>query len=168
MKQRFGFVSNSSSSSFLVPFDAFEKYGVRCIKLSDEIVKCLEQYFKKFNGDKADFSKSKDWWLTEMVSDCMEQCVQLCDDDEAIEYLNGNDAPYGWYDENGEKRYVCLHGNDDYTDFYIAIGDLIGREATGEVPQIVRVKFVMEKILKSKALNKTQKLGAIEDYFNTL
>ncbi len=168
MKTRVSFVSNSSSSSFLVPFDAFEKYGVHCVKLSDEIVECLNKYFEDFNGNKVDFSKSKDWWLTEMVSDCMEQCGQLCGDDEAIEYLEGNNAPYGWYDENGEKRYVCLHGGDDYCDFYIAVGDLIGREELGEIPQIVKAKLVVQKIMRSKALNKNQKLSAIEDYFEKM
>ena len=166
MKQRKAFVSNSSSSSFLMPMDV-SSIGVNCIMLSDEIVRCFRKYLTDFEGKNVDLSASDHWWLTELIADCDSHYEELCEKG-GIEYLAGNEYPYGWYDEGGEKRYVLLRGGDEYNEFFVAIGDLIGKEQQGQVPNGIRAKFVVEKILRSKVLNKTQKLSAIEHYFETM
>ena len=166
MKLRKNFVSNSSSSSFLMPMDV-SGMGVACIKLSNEVIECFRQYLTDFDGKKVDLSASKEWWLTELVSDCEENYGDLSKKG-GIEYLAGNEYPYGWYDDDGIKKYVRLRGRSDYNEFFIAVGDLIGRAEQGEIPDGLKVKFFSEKILRSKAMNKTQKLLAIENYFETM
>lgn len=166
MKLRSGFISNSSSSSFLMPMDV-SNMGVECIKLSDEIIKCFKQYLTDFDGKNVDLSASNEWWLTTLVSDCEEHYGDLCRNG-GIEYLAGNECPYGWYDDDGPKRYIRLRGKSEYNEFFIAVGDLVGRAQQGQIPKGIEVKFFIEKILRSKAMNKTQKLLAIENYFETM
>ena len=166
MKTRTGFVSNSSSSSFLVPFNVSEK-GIACVKLSKEIVDCLNRNLFDYDGKKVDLSKSQDWWLTEMVSDCDSARYDFLDK-EAIQYLEGNNAPYGWYDEDGEERYIQLKGHSPYDDFFIAVGDLIGCPPQNELPEAFQMRSRINEILKCKALNKTEKLKAIKHYINLI
>ena len=166
MKLRSGFVSNSSSSSFLMPMDVSD-IGVECIKLSDEVIECFKQYLTDFDGKNVDLSASKEWWLTRMVSDCEDHYSDLRKKG-GIEYLAGNEYPYGWYEDDGPKRYVRLGGKNGHNEFFIAVGDLVGRMQQGQMPKGIEIKFFIEKILHSKAMNKTQKLLAIENYFETM
>ena len=164
MKSRRGYVSNSSSSSFLVPKDLGEG-RVRCVKLPPEIWKKIEENHIDWDGKRYVMSPvSSEWWLTEFVSDCMEdEYKRICCINGAISYLEGNDAPYGWYDEDGESNYILFkkHGISYYVDAY----DIIGDSRDG-MPTIFELRDKVNEIMRVKGLNMSQKLGAIKHIFN--
>lgn len=165
MKRRMSYVSNSSSSSFLVPKDVFDDdIGMRCVKLPEEIWKAIERNHVEFDGTKLDLSSvSNEWWLTVLVSDCMDEWGRINSIPGAKPYLEGHDAPYGWYDEDGEKNYIVFtkYGEKFYVDAY----DFIGHEGN-EIPDAVRLREEVNRIMESKSLNKSQKLDAIKCLFN--
>ena len=159
------YVSNSSSSSFLVPRDLFndDDIGIRCVKLPEEIWKAIEANHVDFDGKKPEMSSvSNEWWLTVLVSDCMDEWGRISGIHGAIPYLEGHDAPYGWYSEDGEKNYVVFtrFGEKFYVDAY----DL--NVCDDGIPSVVQLREKANSIFASKALNKTQKLEALQCLFN--
>lgn len=67
MKIRKGYVSNSSSSSFIVTQDLTNK-GISCIKLSEEQKELING--TNIYGDIINLDLDKDYWLTQFLSDC--------------------------------------------------------------------------------------------------
>lgn len=87
MKIRSGYVSNSSSSSFLVTEDLTDK-GITCLKLS-QIQK------ERINGstiydEKINISTDKDIYLTEFIGDCHEDKYEVIEGVEHILYQEGD------------------------------------------------------------------------------
>ena len=162
MKKRFSYVSNSSSSSFLVPHEVTGR--VSSIKLPNEIWKAIEKNHIGWNGEKFNLSEESDeWWLTELVSDCWEEEYEAVSSIEhAHSYLEGSDAPYGWYENDGEKNYIVFKDGD--TDFYVAAYDISGKD--GGIPEIIDIREKAKGILYNKALNKTLKLNALKNLFD--
>ena len=68
MKIRSNYVSNSSSSSFIVNKDLSNK-GVSCLKLSDEQKKLINGT-TIYGQDVIKLNLKKDYWLTQFISDC--------------------------------------------------------------------------------------------------
>ena len=166
MKSRIGFVSNSSSSSFIVPVDIEEQgiRGISCIKLPREIWRAIERNHVEWNGKKFDLSSSHEWWLTEMVSDCTEAWSEISDIPNAIAYLEGNDMPYGCYDEEGEKAYIKFRKDDQ--NYWVLLSDFIDEEGDSDIPESVELREKARRIFNTKALNKTQKLNALMHIFD--
>ena len=162
MKTRNGYVSNSSSSSFLVPFKV--EGQVSSVKLPKEIWKAIEKNHVDWDGKKFDMSKSNEWWLTEMVSDCQEQYSELSNDESIIQYLEGNDMPYGCYDEDGEKAFIKFKKNGQ--NFYVLASDFLDENGKSDVPESVQLREWVTKILESKNLSKSQKLDAVKFIFD--
>lgn len=162
MKIRTNYVSNSSSSSFLISTDISNK--VNCIKLSDELLQQLNKNYIDNNGNSFDFlSVSKDWWLTELISDCDSDYSYVCDlikSNKAISYLNGNDEPYGYYDN--ENDYVVF--NKNFNKYFILADDLCGR--SDDIPKVIDLREKIKKAIKNKDLNKKQKINLIEHLIN--
>ena len=163
MKTRNGYVSNSSSSSFLLPHPV-NGHAVSCIKLPREIWKAIEKNHIEWDGKKFDMSASDEWWLTDMVSDCDDTYSEICDIENSIAYLEGDTQPYGSYDEDGEKNYIIFKKGDD--KFYILASDFMDERGISEIPESVDLRDGAKKILESKSLNKTQKLNALRFLFD--
>ena len=90
MKYRNGYVSNSSSSSFLVPKEPGG--SINSIRLPREIWEAISRNHVEWNGERYDMSSSSEWWLTEMVSDCRDEFKELSDMKGSFAYLDGNDT----------------------------------------------------------------------------
>ena len=61
------YVSNSSSSSFIVTKDLTLK-GINCLKLSEEQKKLIDGY--KNYDEQISINPEQDYWLTQFISDC--------------------------------------------------------------------------------------------------
>ena len=157
MKTRTGYVSNSSSSSFLVPKEPSGR--ISSIKLPREIWEAISRNHVEWNGEKHDMSSYNEWWLTEMVSDCRDEFRELYDMEGSFTYLDGHDMPYGCYDDEGEKNFIKFRKNG--CDFYVLLSDLIGADGTDDIPDSVKLRNDIRTILESKLMNKSQKLDAI-------
>ena len=157
MKTRAGYVSNSSSSSFLVPKEPSGR--ISSIKLPREIWEAISRNHVEWNGEKHDMSSSDEWWLTEMVSDCRDEFRELYDMEGSFAYLDGHDMPYGCYDDEGEKNFIKFRKNG--CDFYVLLSDFIGADGTDDIKGSVKLRNDIRTILESKLLNKSQKLDAI-------
>ena len=154
MKIRTNYVSNSSSSSFLVSQDVSNI--TPCIKLSKEIWKALEKNYCNWDGEKLNLSEiTQDWWLTSMVYDGENAYDKIVELQNTKHYLEGNDTPYDYYDN--QKRYTVF--KKDYNEFYIDNNDLFKND--DDIPEVLSLKKELEKILKNNSLNKSQKLNAI-------
>ena len=157
MKTRTGYVSNSSSSSFLVPKEPSGR--ISSIKLPREIWEAISRNHVEWNGEKHDMSSSDEWWLTEMVSDCRDEFNELSSMKGSFTYLDGHNMPYGCYDDEGEKNFIKFRKNG--CDFYVLLSDFIGADGTDDIPGSVKLRNDIRTILESKLLNKSQKLDAI-------
>ena len=157
MKVRLNYVSNSSSSSFLVPKEPSGR--ISSIKLPREIWEAISRNHVEWNGEKHDMSSSDEWWLTEMVSDCRDEFNELSSMKGSFTYLDGHDMPYGCYDDEGEKNFIKFRKNG--CDFYVLLSDFIGADGTDDIPGSVKLRHDIRTILESKLMNKSQKLDAI-------
>ena len=157
MTTRAGSVSNSSSSSFLVPKEPSGRIG--SIRLPREIWESISRNHVEWNGEKHDMSSSDEWWLTEMVSDCRDEFNELSSMKGSFTYLDGHDMPYGCYDDEGEKNFIKFRKNG--CDFYVLLSDFIGADGTDDIPDSVKLRNSIRTILESKLMNKSQKLDAI-------
>lgn len=162
MKTREGYVSNSSSSSFLVPKEPSGRIG--SIRLPREIWEAISRNHVEWNGEKHDMSSSDEWWLTEMVSDCLDEFNELSSMKGSFTYLDGHDMPYGCYDDEGEKNFIKFRKNG--CDFYVLLSDFIGADGTDDIPGSVKLRNSIRTILESKLMNKSQKLDAISSIIN--
>lgn len=162
MKVRFGYVSNSSSASFLVPHEVDGR--ITSIKLPEEIWKAIAEYGTDINGNKIDLSTSNEWWLTEMVSDCLDEYEEIGKMDGAVHYLEGNYSPYGWCGEDDEKYYTVFKKHEH--EYYVFTSDLIGVDGKADIPDIIKTRDDVNKIMSNKSLNKSQKLNAIKRIFD--
>lgn len=163
MKIRGSFVSNSSSSSFLVPSQC--PRHVDAVELPKEIWQAIDRHYVNWDGQRLDLARTADrWWLTTMVSDCcQEPYEELCKTPGAKHYLEGNDYPYGWYDDS--SGYVSIKRNG--TEFFICASDLTGLGPNREsLPEVVELRDAVKGILENKALNKSQQLAAIRSIFD--
>lgn len=162
MKIRSNYVSNSSSSSFLVPKEPSGR--ISSIRLPREIWEAISRNHVEWNGEKHDMSSSNEWWLTEMVSDCRDEFRELYDMEGSFTYLDGHDMPYECYDDEGEKNFIKFRKNG--CDFYVLLSDLIGADGTDDIPDSVKLRNDIRTILESKLMNKSQKLDAISSIIN--
>jgi len=132
MKNRLGFVSNSSSSSFIV---VGKEPEVSCVKLDPDIAKRILYFLK--SGDnyiaakdkkKINFDEKKEYFLTSYLSDSGDPTEPI-EDLEHYPYLGGNHG--GPYEYNGKKDRVLflLKGEEDeYDSIYIRKKDLNPRQ----------------------------------------
>ena len=160
MKIRTNYVSNSSSSSFLVAKDYSDI--TPCIKLPDEIWKAIDKHYIDEDGTKLNLSeKSNEWWLTTLISDCSNEYSKIYNKKNSILYLDGHEEPYDWYDN--PNSYTVF--KKDFHEFFIKNHDLFYFDMS-DIPSCIEMKETLKKILSNNHLNKTQKLNAIKDYLN--
>lgn len=112
MKIRSNYVSNSSSSSFIVSQDLTDK-GIACIKLSKEQLELING-FETING-KICFDLTKDFYLTQFISDCEDEKYNIINNIEHVVYMSGSlgEEPY---DEDYFNEYITKNGYSVYLD----------------------------------------------------
>lgn len=105
MKIRSNYVSNSSSSSFVVTKDLTNS-GVSCLKLNEKQLELMKGY-KLWTEDKESFEpkENQDYYLTEYLSDCDKRWEKLKEMKDAFEYSCGGHG--GPYDEDLFNEYNC-------------------------------------------------------------
>lgn len=162
MKTRNGYVSNSSSSSFLVP-QALSSH-VNAIKLPEEIWRAIWKNHVEWDGKTFDMSASDQWWLTTMIPECDNAYEQIANIPHAIPYLEGNSMPYGCYEDDSEKNYLKFH--KDGEEFYVLISDFLNNDGKYDIPPAVTLRDNAKKIFNCKSMNKSQKLDALEHLFD--
>ena len=108
MKIRSNYVSNSSSSSFIVTKD-FTNSGITCLKLNKKQLELMKGY-KLWTEDKESFEpkENQDYYLTEYLSDCDKRWEKLKEMKDAFEYSCGGHG--GPYDEDMFNEYNCDFG----------------------------------------------------------
>ena len=86
MKIRSNYVSNSSSSSFIVTKDLNNK-GISCLKLNEKQLELLRGW-KCWEEDKESFEpkENQEYYLTEYISDCDDQWSELKGMSDSFEY----------------------------------------------------------------------------------
>ena len=105
MKIRSGFVSNSSSSSFIVTEDLSKKMGISCLELNSEQIELLTGY-RMWEDDVETFNPEtgKKYYLTEFVSDSRDEWGTIKHDiGYSFEYQSG--GHWGPYDEENYNEY---------------------------------------------------------------
>jgi hypothetical protein len=103
MKIRSNYVSNSSSSSFIVTKDLNDK-GIACIKLNDKQIELLRGW-KCWEDDDESFEpkENQEYYLTQYISGCEYKWEELHEMSDAFEYSNGGHG--GPYDEEMFNEY---------------------------------------------------------------
>ena len=163
MKQRVSFVSNSSSSSFLLPSlpdENLTQCHVGYYELPKEYVELIEKNHFNWKGEHLELSgKSDKWYLTTILSDCMEDYGKIADYPGAVEYEEWHGEPDMYMDE-GEV--VTFHRG--YDDFYLLSSDFVGFGKDG-IPDIVSLRESANRIFEDKHLTATKKLYALKKLF---
>jgi len=158
MKTRMGYVSNSSSSSFLVTKDVSQ--FLPCIKLTREIADAVIQNHSDWDGKKLPFELGTDLWLTDFVYDCDDKKWEAVKDAGGVEYMEGHGDIYSCDD-----NYITFKKNGD--EFYIESQDIVDTNGN-EVPNPAKIRDELLKILKNKSLNKSQQLGAVRHFLDNI
>jgi len=154
MRIRNGYVSNSSSSSFLVPGEKAKDFKIPMYRLPDDMWRAIDRNHVTWDGKPLNLAeKSSEWWLTELYSDCNDLYGELAD--AGVGYLDGHMEPYGY--EAGDCEYFVVHDGD--CEYFVPMGDLTG--ISGPVPLARLVKAVRE-VLDGK-MKMSDKLRAIRD-----
>lgn len=142
MKYRLGFVSNSSSSSFIVNKDLTD-IGISCLKLTEAQINRLRGY-ESLDGVINIRDDVKNLWLTQYISDCS-QVYDEIDKVEHLMYDEGclNEEPreerlFNEYQTEGNSVYL-LKCHDDSEQ--MSINQFIKRYKKDNLPQDVIVTF---------------------------
>lgn len=156
MKTRSGYVSNSSSSSFIIDFDSTYN-GISCVKLSSEIVRMLRENATDADDKKMELTDNKTWYLTQFVNDCDDDHYDKVANN-GIRYMDGGfTAPYG-----EEENYIIIY-NSCKDEFFIDKNDLVN--SIDGAPTAIELSKQIKDILKSK-INAKTKLQCIENLVN--
>jgi len=117
MKVRNGFVSNSSSSSFVV-FGEPPSEGVKHKQLTEDQIKHVIAFIDEdeYADKKVEWNGKDPAYMTQFISDCCDDIYgELCNNESAYYYMDGNhDGPYGGNDAEYIEEIdedVYLHKN---------------------------------------------------------
>lgn len=100
MKIRSSYVSNSSSSSFIVKKDLSDM-GISCIKLNAEQLKRMDG-MKDWDDNVFIYDENKEYWLTELISDGYDDKYDIAKENMVFHYdEGGHGEPYAeeYYNE---------------------------------------------------------------------
>lgn len=123
MKIRTSFVSNSSSSSYIVKQDLTED-GIRCAPIVRDRLDALEEFINLCRLDDEDpvkLDRNTDWYVTRFITEYEPYCVyDKLREVGAIDYCDGQTGgvPYDWEDDYPDT--ICVaHGSDEYDSVYM-------------------------------------------------
>lgn len=120
MKVRLNYVSNSSSTSFLVSEDLTSK-GIACIKLTRAQKELLNGSLINEKSERIGINLDKDLYLTEFVSDCDDKKWDIVTSVERIPYESGqmcgepytDDEVYNEYQIDGDRSVYLRKEHDE-------------------------------------------------------
>ena len=154
MKIRSGYVSNSSSSSFIV---AAKPSSVPALKLPKEYVDRLRKHAVDWDGKPLVLPPGDELWLTAFVSDCRDgdwdELKQGC------AYMEGELAEEPRELADGDWRKSLVRLKSGYDEFYLRISDLTG--GVDALPDGLRLREAVRDVLASKKMKQSEKLAAI-------
>lgn len=157
MKIRSNYVSNSSSSSFIVTKDLTNE-GIACLKLT-------QAQKEKINGstiyDKTiGLDLNKDFWLTQFISDCNDRKFDIIESAEHILYSEGDlgeecrdDTYYNEYQIDGDISVYILKEHDEikqikFKEFVKNFKEQFGKDADVLVEYTKDGKIVLKPVIK--------------------
>ena len=119
MKVRLNYVSNSSSTSFLVSEDLTSK-GIACIKLTRAQKELLNGSLINDKEERIGINIDKDLYLTEFVSDCDDEKWDIVTSVERIPYESGalggepySEEYYNEYQIDGDRSVYIRKEHDE-------------------------------------------------------
>lgn len=123
MKIRTSFVSNSSSSSYIVNRDLTED-GILCAPIIRERLDALEDFINlcRLDGDDpVKLDRNSEWYVTRFITEYERDRVYAnLKEVGAIDYCDGqaSGVPYDWEDDYSDT--ICVdHGYDEYDSVYM-------------------------------------------------
>lgn len=158
MKIRNGYVSNSSSSSFLVTKDISE--FVPCVKLTREIADAVIKNHSDYDGKHLPFTEGTDLWLTGFIYDGEDFKWNKVKEANGEFYMEGHGDIY-----SDDDNFITFNKNGD--EFYLETDDLVDTNGNS-VPNPAKIRDELLKIINKKTLNKSQKLVAVRHFLENV
>ena len=147
MKIRNGFVSNSSSSSYIVCED-LTSIGLRCFRIPAKHLDAVSHWLivsRIFEDPVTELDPNKEWYVTRFVTEYErdETIYDKLKEIGAVAYCNGqmDGVPYDWCDD--DPYTVCVaQGDDEYDSVYMRREHTDACEMTvDELPEYLRSKY---------------------------
>lgn len=162
MKIRNGYVSNSSSSSFLISKENIDKIPGRFsyVKLDNEIIEAIKNNFVDWEGKKLDLSGSDEWYLTQFISDSFEEYSEISKI--GVYFMSGgHGGPYG--DDN---EYYILKKDTWGDDEIVVPIEIITEKNCPDICNGTNLKKTILNILKKKSISNDDKITMIKNLLN--
>lgn len=146
MKFRAGFVSNSSSSSYVICADLTDA-GIRCIPIKSTRLQAVQDWINACGFESCTLDPEKQWYVTRFITEYESDAVyQALDQYEKHEYCGGqtDGTPYDdWEEDEAYSEFYVSKGADYRDHVYIRKEhtDMVSMEDANAVAEFLRQLF---------------------------